>query len=186
MPQYFEESNLKFSFDDRWKAIKYDTHLNHTNIKIQHHKAVDFLAIFDDKKTFLFEMKSFKNHRIEAKNAGRTTNNSEELIIEISQKVRDSIAGIFGAGRNPNSYNHDEWKTISNRIANPKSELYIVAWIEEDKPVGYYQKKAKVKSTTTMDKLKAKLRWLNAKVLICNIDDEVNFEGLTVVRLPNV
>lgn len=186
MPQVFHESNLRFSFGDEWKVIKYDDHLNHKNIKIDSHKAIDFLAIYGSTKIVLFELKSFRNHRIEAKNEGRTTNNAEGLTTEIAQKVRDSITGIIGAGRNPNSSDHPDWHRISKKIIKPDTDLFIIAWVEEDIPHGYHRQKAQVDSQINLNKLKNKLSWLNAKVSIGNIVHPPNFEGCNVSRLPDI
>ena len=44
MPIVFDESNLRFTFDENhWTVIKYDDHPSHTAIKISEHKAIDFL-----------------------------------------------------------------------------------------------------------------------------------------------
>jgi hypothetical protein len=182
MPQVFQESNLRFSFGDQWQVIKYDDHLNHKNIKIELHKAIDFLSVYSNKAVVLYELKSFKNYRIE--NKGRTANNAEELTTEIAQKVRDTIAGIIGAGRNPNSRDHADWNNICKKIISPAKAVYVIAWVEEDIPEGYFRKKNRVNSQVNLNKLKTKLSWLNSKVSISNISQPPVFEGLEVSRLP--
>jgi hypothetical protein len=180
----FEESNLRFIFDDaQWSVIKYDDHRNHANIKIKEHKAIDFLALYNANTIVLFEIKSFRKHRLDPETQLRMANGAEELTTEIAQKVRDSIAGIIGAGRNSDSVEHIKWRQISEKLIKAKTQVYVIAWVEEDMPNGYRKERYQAKSTVNMDKLKNKLKWLNVKVSVSNIDNMPQFDGFSVERL---
>ena len=180
----FEESKLRFIFDEaHWSVIKYDDHRNHTTIKINEHKAIDFLALYKTNTIVLFEIKSFRKHRLDPKTQVRMANGAEELTTEIAQKVRDSIAGIIGAGRNLDSIDYPHWSQLSKKIIKTTNEVYVIAWVEEDMPNGYLRQKYKSKSTVNIDKLKNKLKWLNVKVSVRNIDSMPPFDGFRVERL---
>ncbi len=181
----FEESKLRFIFDDaHWSVIKYDDHRNHANIKIKEHKAIDFLAQYNANTIVLFEIKSFRKHRLDPETQARMAHGAEELTTEIAQKVRDSIGGIIGAGRNSDSLDHIQWSQISKKIIKTTNEIYVIAWVEEDIPNGYLRKTHEIKSTVNIEKLKNKLKWLNVKVSVRNIDNMPPFEGFKVERLP--
>jgi hypothetical protein len=180
----FEESKLRFIFDDtKWSVIKYDDHRNHASIKIKEHKAIDFLALYKANTIVLFEIKSFRKHRLDPETQARMANGAEELTTEIAQKVRDSIAGIVGAGRNFDSVEHIEWSQISKKLIKGDNHVYVIAWVEEDMPKGYLKERHQAKSTVNIDKLKNKLKWLNVKVSVRNIDNMPIFDGFRVERL---
>ena len=180
----FEESYLRFIFDDTlWSVIKYDDHRNHANINIKEHKAIDFLALYKANTIVLFEIKNFRKHRTDRETQARMADGAEDLTTEIAQKVRDSIAGIIGAGRNPDSVEHIEWRQISEKLIKAKTQIYVIAWVEEDMPNGYKKERYQAKSTVNIDKIKNKLKWLNVKVSVSNIDNMPSFDGFSVERL---
>ena len=126
-----EESELLFKFDAaHWQTIVYDKHQCHEKINSTEAKAIDFLSIYDQKTVVLFEIKNFRGHRIE--NKSRTENATADLVLEVAQKVRDSIAGMIGAVRDPLAIETEFWKTIGQLITKPKKEIIVIAWLEED------------------------------------------------------
>ena len=184
MKKSFDESYLRFTFDDtHWKVIKYDDHPNHAAIKIAEHKAIDFLGEYNANTLVLIEVKNFRKHRLAPPTQERMANGAEELTTEIAQKVRDSVAGIIGAGRKQDSVDHNIWSQISKKIIKSTNEVHVIAWLEADIPHGVQYKRNQVKSTFNIDKLKTKLHWLNAKVSVRNVDNIPPFDGFTVERL---
>jgi len=150
------ESKLIFDFNDNhWSDIrKFDEHIDYEKVKnyVSETKAVDFIGILNQKSVFYFEIKNFKDHRIE--NKERLNSNAEELTTEIAQKVRDSIACIVGANRN--STNDKElWNKILEFSVH--KNLIIVLWLEQDNHLN----KNKTKITDYQLKLKSKLKWLS-------------------------
>ncbi|TAK33209.1 MAG: hypothetical protein EPO28_17320 [Saprospiraceae bacterium] len=109
----FAESGLKFTFaETHWQVIQFDKNINYEKLAdvVQETKAIDFLGVYQLKKLVLFEIKSFRHHRIE--NKPRLKAGADELTTEIAQKVRDSVAAIIGAGRNSTN-DKDFWLNAS-------------------------------------------------------------------------
>ncbi len=181
----FDESNLRFTFDENhWKVIKYDDHPSHAAIKISEHKAIDFLGVYNNKTLVFFELKNYRLHRLDPSTQQVMAKGAEELSTIIAQKVRDSVSGIVGSGRNPDSIDHNLWSQISAKMINEKNEFYIISWVEEDAVQGYYKsQKQQAKAISFLDKLKNKLKWLNAKISIRHIKNLPPFEGFKVERL---
>ncbi|KPA17871.1 cysteinyl-tRNA synthetase [Candidatus Magnetomorum sp. HK-1] len=101
------EGDLRFSFPDDWSIVKFDdcNFYRHRISKCQETKAVDILA-WSGEVLYMIEAKDFRREKI--KNQPRLTGG--ELAIEVAQKVRDTIAGIFGAYRWKNEELHDFYK----------------------------------------------------------------------------
>ena len=111
----FDESGLRFEFSEQhWWVCKYDDHIVHKNVKITEHKAIDFIAIYKNSEVVLFEIKSFRNYRIE--NKERLKDSAEDLTTEIAQKVRDSVAAAIGAARNQTNET-EKWKLLTKLLA---------------------------------------------------------------------
>jgi hypothetical protein len=164
-----EESRLRFNFDDtRWShLLKYDESKDYKNLceAIEDTKAVDFIGILNREVLSLIEVKNFRGYRIE--NIPR----SSELDLEIAQKVRDTLAGIVGGARN--STHHKEiWKNYLQFLKDENRTLHIVLWLEEDTPPRLSPEKSKrqaiAKGGTINARLKKRLSWLNAKVIVAN------------------
>ena len=184
----FDESNLRFTFDENhWTVIKYDDHPNHAAIKISEHKAIDFLGVYNDKTLVFFELKNYRKHRLDPSTQAIMANGAEELATIIAKKVRDTVSGIVGFGRNPDSIDSILWSPISKKLIKSTNELYIISWVEEDVAHGHYPcQKQKAKSISFLDKLKNKLKWLNVKVSIRHIGNLPSFDGFKVERLSEI
>jgi hypothetical protein len=177
----FIESDCCFTFDDaNWWAIQYDTHKCHTSIKLENHKAIDILAIKDDKNLFFFEMKGFRSQSYIA-NSKRIT---EELPSEIAQKVRDSIAAMVGYNLKLDEYADDikQWKTMLKLLSKTHKNIHIIAWVEPERQ-SISVNKRKTDLGILRDRLKQKLAWLTSSVQVMNIENS-NLEGLLVTNMP--
>jgi len=88
----FKESRLKFFFNEQYwnNVIQFDEHPDYKKIKeaLSGTKGVDFLGVLGENVYFI-EVKNFKDYRI--KNKERLKNIGEDLMIEVAQKVRDSL-----------------------------------------------------------------------------------------------
>lgn len=179
MTTIFEESGLHFEFSqEHWWVCKYDDHVAHKNVKIDQHKAVDFVAIYKNSEIFLFEIKSFREHRIE--NKKRLKNSAEDLTTEIAQKVRDTVAAVIGASRNA-TQDAEKWDFLAKLLVNPKKMVKIVAWVEEDQNLT--EKKQQVELSIRNSKLKQKMKWLSTKTFFCNTNNMLGYEDFMVKRL---
>lgn len=178
----FNESGLRFEFSEQyWWVCKYDDNVVHKNVKINEHKAIDFIAIYKNSEVVLFEIKSFREHRIE--NKDRLKNSAEDLTTEIAQKVRDTVAACIGAARNqPNEA--EKWKLLAKLFSNSEKPIKIVAWVEEDTNI-ILEERREVELSIRNNKLKQKMKWLTAKTLFCNVNETLNYEGFSVKLLAN-
>lgn len=122
-----QEGKLQFEFSSDWQVCKYDgeNHFYHNQVcRCQGTKAVDILAS-SGTELFMIEAKDFRGDRI---------NNKEriikgELVIEVAQKVRDTIAGLYGAYRCFN----DELQPFYNQLFYGKRQpVKVVLLLEED------------------------------------------------------
>ncbi len=171
------EDNLEFDFDDNhWKVFKFDDHPYYRDRmeKLDGTKAIDFLGIFDD-QLFLIEVKDFRGHTPE--NRGRLLKG--ELPIEIAQKVRDSLACIVGAYRNPSHTGY--WHPYAKLLCNPDKRVKVVVWLETDPPPSHPRSRQRLGASVSMNAFKRKLTWLDSRVLVCNI----NGGGLPDVEVRN-
>jgi len=128
------EKKLTFNFPKAWLVNKYDEQSFYRK-KVQKCRgtaAVDILAL-SETDLFLIEVKDFRMHRIENKKRIQHA----ELADEFAQKVRDTIAGLYGAYRWHNSI----FTPFCNYLyANLKEEkrdirkITAILFLEEDMP----------------------------------------------------
>ena len=176
------ESNLRFSFDEaHWRTIQYDAEKGFYREKmlksVPGTEAVDFIGIFQNRELVLFEVKNFRGYRIQ--NAPRLANGAEELTLEIARKVRDTMAGVMGGSRNDDREG-EFWKNTASLLTNPKREIFIIAWVEENVPASLSIEEKKRIKTVRISKLKQKLHWLTPRVSFQNVgSNSLSFEGLT-------
>ncbi len=154
------EGRLTFSFPRNWQVRKYD-HVNfyrNNVLKCPETKAADILAL-SDRKLFLIEVKDFRNYRIE--NRGRIR--SGELSAEFAQKVRDTVAGLYGAYRSDNQ----ELKDFCTHLFTGKSPKQVMAilLLEEDRPVTN-QRDYRLFHDQLHTSIRRQLKFLNIR---CNI-----------------
>ena len=169
----FEESNLRFKFDEDYDLIKSDGNINFEKVKqyLQGTKDTDFLGFYQDRKVFLMEVKNFR---------GVQPENIEELTNEVAQKLRDTVAIIAGASRN--STNETAfWQKLHKQIGKNEIEIFYVFWLEEDVIVGNRQKKPRL--SIISQKLKEKCKWLTTKISVQSIEN-YNLTGLQVTFMP--
>jgi len=185
----FEESNLRFTFqDDEWWVKQFDDKSNviykKVADKLQGTKAVDFVGIHNSDKLFFFEIKNFKGHTADSDTRVRLESQGEVLTTEIAQKVRDSLACILAGSRNATN-DIEKWKQICKLISN-NNPVRIIAWIEQDTPAytgrsNVQGKKVKVELSVRTSKLKNKLSWLTSRVFIESISGrQSEIKGLSI------
>jgi hypothetical protein len=192
MPISLEVEKQCFAFAAPWTiAIKYDdtafyregperlkgdlTERSNGNTKVipQATRAVDVVALKVPDRLLLLEAKDFRGHRVENKHRM-----SGEVILEAALKVRDTVTALVGAARQPVTEFSSEQMVSALGKGN---DLIVVLWVEDDTLVDVPQAKRRLDTLSNM--LKAKLAWLNAKVLVqsCQVPNRLN--GLTVTDL---
>jgi hypothetical protein len=179
MPEFIE-GNLRFEFDERWTVQKYDGHRDYREKieRLEGTKAVDFVGLLDGNILYWIEVKDFRGHRIE----NRPRLAGGDLMIEVAQKVRDSIAGVVGAYRN--SSEPVLWRPLAQALVSPRKRLKVLLWLEEDappRPRGREQNRAQVLGRL----LKVRMAWLTGRVFVCGQRLGGHLEGCTMSNLPS-
>lgn len=188
----FEEkgSSLRFNFNDNaWQyVIKYDSEPESPQLdydKINHAivgtKAVDFIGIYREKELTFFEVKNFKNYRIETKvRIEKGDDKDEPLDIEVAKKVRDTLAGIIGGARN-STHQRATWKEYLKIFSNENKRIRIVLWLEQDR-TGDKERKPRIMNL--QNKLLKNLNWLTSDIRIFSIDKHDFKDDLIIENLP--
>jgi hypothetical protein len=168
------EGDLRFSFPKEWSIIKFDdcNFYRHRIVRCQETKAVDILA-WSGEILYMIEAKDFRRERI--KNQPRLTGG--ELAIEVAQKVRDTISGIFGAYRWKNEEFHDFYKAL---FPKAKTKIQIILLLEEYRP----QEKAqyfKLRRSNLLKIMKHHMKFLNVRSFIYSKNDLPDYLGWNVI-----
>ena len=178
----FEEigSSLIFEFDETaWSYLmKYDSdgqnkQVDYDKLKnaIEGTKAVDFIGIFRNSHLNLIEIKNYKFNPIDP---------NLNILAEIAQKVRDTMAGIIGGSRH-STHQKENWHHHLQYLINSTKDVRIILWLEDDRPL---DKRLKTRNSNYLTILKKKLSWLTSNVKISNIADNDFGDALKVSNLP--
>lgn len=167
----FEESKLRFEFDDSFELIASDGNPNFEKVKqhLQGTKDVDFLGFVQENALF-FEVKNFR---------GTPHESIEILAEEVAHKLRDTIAIAIGAVRNSTN-DSNFWKKLYKVLGNPEKQLFFIFWLEEDV---LSNQRGRPRLQVLTEKLKQKCKWLGTKISVQSIDNQI-LEGLQVSYLP--
>ncbi|NOT02206.1 MAG: hypothetical protein HOP29_16480 [Phycisphaerales bacterium] len=181
----FVERNLQFEFDNAWTVEKYDDTREYRSIEQQTEaKGVDFIALAPSGHNrvilFLVEAKDFRGYRIG--NTERVRNG--ELVLEVAQKVRDTVAGVIGAQRN--SENQARWSLFTRSMRRGRDEIRVVLWLEQDNEVAqtsplhqrFRGDRGRGELGVLTQQLKKRSKWLTGRVMA--VDRARGMEGVTV------
>lgn len=135
-----EESRLLFQFAEGVQFLKLDETPFFTNrfSVLQGSKGVDFIAVQDNALYFI-EVKNFSQHEIENKKRLIITSD-DNVALEVSYKVRDSIACLVGAFKNDN----DILKPFYTKLRSPNVTVRVILFLEgqiENQPAVFIQHK---------------------------------------------
>ena len=191
----FNESRLKFSFDERYwnQIIQFDEHADYKRIKKSFigTKGIDFLGILQN-NTYFVEVKNFKDYRI--KNKDRLSNIGEDLMVEVAQKVRDSLACII-SGKLNSTNDKRLWDEFLGLIIEENHNIRVILWLETDdipNQADAVRKRNRVNRNTVniadyRRKLQSKLKWFvptKTNVTILNLNNYNSNLALEVINLP--
>ena len=181
-----DESRLRFQFGDSWTVLRYDASSSYRSIAVlsgalyeksetQNHgtRAVDFVAVRQDEIYFI-EVKNFEGH--ERQTRARL---EKDLDLEVGLKVRDTLAGLVGAVRR-NKDLPEPLLVALGRIASDEQRVNVIAWIERHDPP-QTKRWMSIGDALLEDRIKKRLRWLNAKVLVTN--SQAPLRDIEVTRL---
>lgn len=185
-----EERPFRFDFDDaKWQIVQYDApgglYRKVIEPRVEDTKAVDFLGVYKGHTLVLFEIKGFKGYMHSQENKNRLSNGGQEICTEISQKVRDSLAGIVHGGRMVNT---DFWNIALDILSKPKKRVIVIAWLEQDpnlSPVWIDRRKAA--NPIIRQTLQKKVNWLtsNPDIVVTSSKNNLGEEmGFLVTNMP--
>ncbi len=180
MMRAFTEGRLHFAFDDDWNVVKWDRHVAYTGgiHRLPGTKAVDFVGIHHSKPYFI-EVTDFREHRIDTKHQLTT----DQLVDEVADKVRDTLAGVIWACRRPALDQGDLLVPLVGALVDQRQrseKAAVIVWLERDAP------SSEPELSTLEGRIKQRLRWLNPKVLVTNrsVAERKPLPGLAVTSLP--
>ncbi len=167
------EKTLTFIFPDNWEVIKYDeSHFFRNHIdKCQGSKAVDILAL-SELGLFLIEIKDIRGHEIEYKQRL----NKGEILFDLTQKVRDTIQGLYAAYRCQVEelapfynylYANSKYATLTTR---PQRQITVILFLEENRPFKMLKSFKEIRSRFKI-KMRNQLKYLNVRCDIYNKDN---------------
>lgn len=81
----FRESGLTFAFSDEWHVVQWDQHTYFKGLSGVGLKGVDFLAFHPDKRTFLMEVKNYRDTE---------PPHARTLAEDVWQKAQDTLRGL--------------------------------------------------------------------------------------------
>lgn len=157
------QGKLTITFNDyNWVVKKYDNCNAFKNCigKTQNMKAVDIVGVHNNKIVYLFEMKDY-NASEEIK-LNKWGNKVDNLTLDLSQKVKDTIIGILATKRNEDF--RDEHLDLIVSKFNDNSEFKIIFWIDGN----LFNYDSNFHLSIILANLKRKLSFLNSKVIVTN------------------
>ncbi|MCB1190099.1 MAG: hypothetical protein H7A23_14440 [Leptospiraceae bacterium] len=157
-----KEDNISLEFSGQ--MIKYDdTNFYRKHIVICHEtKAIDILAL-EKSPLFMIEIKDFRNYRIENKERI----NNGDLAIEFAHKIRDTIAGLYGAFRS----NNEELEIFySYLFCGKHHSIKAILLMEEDQAQNIYEnKRRKILHRELKTKIEQQLGFFSVHSFVINI-----------------
>lgn len=164
---------LRLTATPDWNLRKWDdstAYRNGLQKLVEGSKAVDLVGL-RSRVVYFIELKDFVGHHIE--NKQRLT--SPELPIEVARKVRDTVAGLVGEGREAGT----DWTDVSRELVGP-NHLHVILWVFVDK----HELKDQVTMNILEQELGKRLRWLKkCRVRIATTQDDHDLKGITAKRL---
>lgn len=178
MPIY-TEGRVELTFPSGWQICKYDEcrfYREKLLKAVPGTKSIDLLVRDPDLNLYLTELKDFRGHA--AANRGRIVRG--ELWLEVAQKVRDTVAGLWAAHRDSDT----TLAPFSDLLMSPSTQIKILAWVDRDQSQNLHELTAMMAAT---DQLKRQMKWLsNAKAKLASKDEiPTIWQGVTLRQLPN-
>ncbi|MDE5710061.1 hypothetical protein [Bacteroides sp.] len=182
----YNESGLLFRFGDQWEVYQLDKEADYREKickLVPETKSIDFIGFNETGNILLFmEVKSFRGYGNRT-NRQRLTGESDDITMEVAQKVRDSLATIIGGARHSTNL-PDKWKKYIEHLNKGKA-LKVIAWVELDVSTTNLLRRANVNMNTREKELRKRLKWLTSDVQILNTQNyNKEWEGMEVSQ-PN-
>ena len=129
--QYFQESDIDFSFPSEWAVRKYDDHRFYQGLSGYGLKAVDFVILLPDGRLCLMEVKNYlprtdtggKLHTVERKRA-------KKLAADLAKKYTDSSRAINVIQRYYRSKWYFRWRYAIGKLFTFRYRSDLIFWNE--------------------------------------------------------
>lgn len=188
------EGNLEFTFDDGISVIKFDNTQYYNTYKdcLDGGKGVDFLAFNNEYYTFI-EVKDFQGSENDKNNILRLKTNGDEvetLDLEVSKKVRSSLACLFGSHIKQNAELEPFFKALKGKLNNangftPKVDIVLILEGNVEKMIA--KKGMKLEKVIAFQNItrsmKKKLKWLTDRVSVESIDTKKSKRFFSIQRI---
>lgn len=161
----FTESGLSFDFNI--ETVKYDDDSYYKKVG-KDMKAVDFLS-YDSigKKLLMIEVKNFEGHEGDRVCRERLSPEGEDpLDLEIAEKVRDTIAVLFGISKSLGKT--EPLNQYYEYMINKEVKVIVIAFIEGK--LTNYKKGHKDGASGLKRKIKKRVGWLNCEVMVLDTE----------------
>jgi hypothetical protein len=165
MSLVYVEGDLLFEFGGRWMSIvSWDRHAAYQEgiKRIDKGKAVDIIGVCDNKLVVFIEIKDYRLHK-------RTK--SESLWAEFELKVRNTVAGLLGAGRRVQYA--ETFAPYLNALLKPHI-LRLILWVERplhSDALDVHRKRHNIGTGAAMRKVAEYMKWLDARVINVSQED---------------
>lgn len=167
------EGKLTIVFDNtNWQVEKYDDCKTFRGCigKTENFKAVDIIGVHNQNSVYFFEMKDYNGY--EQNKLTKWDYNVDNLTKDLSQKVKDTILGVFSTQRN-SSVTDEYWNLVVSNF-NQNNELRIIFWIDGN--LNRYSPNFRLNQIT--HNLKRKLRCLNSRIIVTNSLKAVIYDAI--------
>lgn len=170
------EGKLNFKFNEIGEVIKFDDDKFYRNyyMKLPQGKGVDF--IYNDEKNLVFlEVKDCLGY--EKENLDRiiiNSNKTESFDVEIAKKVASTLSCLLGAYTRENSCSNAKiLSSLCNNInliniKNENKKIFVILLLEGE--FNFKSKNKKMIMKSIQDSLKEKLKWLECKVSVIDLE----------------
>ncbi|MBL9102391.1 MAG: hypothetical protein JNL82_15605 [Myxococcales bacterium] len=183
-PCSFREGDLDFAFDASWTLVsKWDDAASYRKGvgQVEGTTAVDFIGLRADELFFL-EVKDYRASERTPPTRQVLRDGGSNLVTVVASKLRDSVAGIVGAGRLDRD---SDTTTLLRHLADTNTRVWAILWIEHAATLPGVKPRVqnlrnRARGGVELDRLQAAVRWLGARALICSRDDRVHIDGLSV------
>lgn len=179
----YREGDLDFTFDATWSVAR---HWDNEPVRLALHaqatgsRGVDFVAVrAGAPHLFLIEVKDYRVSEGLRSTREKVADGGAPLAEIVAQKVRDTVAGLIGAGR---ADRDPDWQETRRALVDKREQVYVVLWIEHVGVAGVdavRRKRQSVSAGVLEESIRERCRWLSARARVCSRDG-LCLPGLTV------
>ena len=165
-----QEGQLRFTFSSNHQVIKFDETPVYRKLEkcVDQTKGIDILGLQNEESLLMIEA---KDYAAEGRGSEKT---SHVLTEEVAQKVRDSCAAIVHGSRMA-THDKEFWNEVGNTLFQSDLKIQVILWIELS---NNFRLKGDLSGYN--QKLKQKLKWLKANIIVASPKTSHPISGLEV------